>query len=517
VNADFLLVFWLLTLGVGAAVGLLLTRLARGAAARVGLLDAPDGRRKLQSHPVPVVGGPAVFAAALTALGVAAAVLPEVAAALTADGRRSAALLVACVVIVLLGLVDDRYNLKPQYKLLGQLVAIVILVGYGGMVVDRIGMLNCMFEFGPLAVPATVLGLLFCVNALNLIDGMDGLLGTIGLTALLCLGVLAGLAGHVFPAVVALSLAGALVGFLWFNLPPASVYIGDSGSMLVGLVIGAVAIPAALKGPATVALAAPIALLVLPMTDTTAAVIRRKLTGRGLAAGDRGHIHHVLQRRGLTTRAALTVVALLCGVAAAGAFASTLLRNDLYALFAGAGVVGTLFASRLFGETEFRLIVVRVRSATRNLLHRAPNHELVIRLQGTADWEQLWRALTAYAGRHHVQSLWLDVNAPLLSEDYHARWERTGGRPAGADLWRLELPLRSRGHAIGRLLVSGWYDTESVLDKFAALAQIIERAELGVAQAVEPARPAPAARTEPARVEESLVLSGSLGPVPPGV
>ena len=139
-------------------------------------------------------------------------------------------------------------------------------------------------------------------------------------------------------------------------MPPATVYMGDAGSMLIGLVIGALAISAELKGPATAGLGASVALVLLPMIDTTAAVVRRRLTGRGLATTDRGHLHHVLVRGGLSVRRALVVVAGLALIASAGALASTALNNDLFALIAVAGVVVTLVATRLFGHAEFRLI-----------------------------------------------------------------------------------------------------------------------------------------------------------------
>ena len=191
---------------------------------------------------------------------------------------------------------------RARYKVLGQLSAILVLTLGGGFVIERVGLFGMMLELGPAAIPCTALWLLACVNALNLIDGMDGLLGIVGGIALVSLAVIVAMTGYVFEATVALALAGAVIGFLWWNLPPASVYMGDSGSMLIGLVIGAVAIPTSLKGPATVALSAPLAILVLPMFDTTAAVIRRKLTGRGLATADRGHLHHVLMRNGLTAQ-----------------------------------------------------------------------------------------------------------------------------------------------------------------------------------------------------------------------
>src|SRR5207247_2395036 len=140
-----------------------------------------------------------------------------------------------------------------------------------------------------------------------------------------------------------------------------------------GLVIGALAIPASLKGPATVALGAPVAILVLPMLDTTAAVIRRKLTGRGLATADSGHLHHVLQRNGLTVRRVLALVAGLGLVASAGALATTILHNDLFAFVAAFGVVVTLVATGLFGHAEFRLIWKRLRAAVRALQATNPD------------------------------------------------------------------------------------------------------------------------------------------------
>src|SRR5439155_8367461 len=140
--------------------------------------------------------------------------------------------------------------------------------------------------------------LLGAINSLNLIDGMDGLLGSVGLILSLALAVMAALAGHWGAAAVAVALAGALLGFLPFNLPPASVFLGDSGSMLVGLVLGTLAIQSSLKAPATIALATPVALLILPIFDTTVAILLRTMTGRSLYTTDRGHLLHRLLRFG---------------------------------------------------------------------------------------------------------------------------------------------------------------------------------------------------------------------------
>jgi UDP-GlcNAc:undecaprenyl-phosphate GlcNAc-1-phosphate transferase len=441
-------------------------------------MDVPDGRRKHQAHAIPTAGGPAVFLAALIAICAASAADHEVADAFSAHTSRNVALLVASAMIITLGLLDDRFNLKARYKLIGQVAAILVLVVPGGFLIEKISCFGWHIEFGTLAIPATGFWLLTCVNALNLIDGMDGLLGLIGLVALGSLAIIACMAGQLFPAAIALAMAGAIIGFLWFNLPPASIYMGDAGSMLIGLIVGAIAIPAAFKGPATVAFLTPVAILILPMTDTAAAVIRRKLTGRGLATTDRGHLHHVMQRHGLTTPKVLAVTTLFGLCAACGAFATTLLNNDVYAFVAACGVVMTLVGTRLFGHAEFRLVVQRLREVVRTLFRGSSHGELCVHLQGTADWDRVWQGLTACADELDVQSIRLDVNAPALHENYHARWERAGRKPPEATHWRFEIPLSNETQPIGRLTVVGGRGNEPIMDRLMALAHVITAVEV---------------------------------------
>jgi UDP-GlcNAc:undecaprenyl-phosphate GlcNAc-1-phosphate transferase len=494
---------WLVVLG--AALGLGLTRAARAVAFRAGMVDPPDRRRKTQVAAVPTGGGVAVLFAALAALGAVSLFEPDVAAALTADPRKSLALLAAAVLIAGVGLLDDRYNLRARYKLLGQTGAILVLVVGGDFVIHRVSVLGWAVELGPSGVAVTTLWLLACVNALNLIDGMDGLLGTVGGIALVSLAIIAALTGNLFAAAVALALAGAVFGFLWWNLPPATIYMGDAGSMLIGLVVGAVAIPASLKGPATIALGAPLAILVLPMFDTTAAVVRRKLTGRGLATTDRGHLHHVLMRNGLTPRRVLVIVAVLGLVAAGGALASTALHNDLFALVAGGGVVVALVAGKLFGNAELRLIHKRIAASVRGLWpSRVRPWEMAVRLQGTADWDDVWEDIVGVAAELNLQSLSLDVNAPAMHENYHARWTNPASAPDD-NLWRLEIPLfGGRGVPIGRLAVAGRRDDDQPLaDTLLTLTKIVETAELRAAEATAP-KAEPAVPPAPAEDKDAV-------------
>src|SRR5437868_2212657 len=151
-----------------------------------------------------------------------------------------------------------------------------------------------------MAVPVTLFLLLGAIGSLNLIDGMDGLLSTVGVLVSLAVAGMAVMGGHWLAACAAVALAGALLGFLRYNFPPATIFLGDSGSMLIGLVLGVLAIKSALKTPTTVALMAPAVLLTIPIFDTFAAILRRKLTGRSIYSTDRGHLHHCLLSRGLS-------------------------------------------------------------------------------------------------------------------------------------------------------------------------------------------------------------------------
>src|SRR5437773_318504 len=216
-------------------------------------------------------------------------------------------------------------------------------------------------------------------------------------------------------AAIAAAMAGSLLGFLFFNFPPATIFLGDCGSMLIGLVVGVLAIESSLKGAATVALTVPAALLVIPILDTSAAIVRRKLTGRSIYATDRGHLHHVLLRHGLSNRGVLVLVGGLCLVAGVGAFLSLYMNSELYALVSALVVVVVLVATRLFGHAEFLLLKERLLAVVFAVRHGHEHgrvHQSTVRLQGSADWNDLWRHVTDCAEQLCLRAVRLDVNAP---------------------------------------------------------------------------------------------------------
>lgn len=289
----------------------LLTPLARRLARCAGLVDRPNAQRKLHGRAMPVAGGLAVFASGCIVLGVAFVVPHAFSEALAAQSPTLMGLLLAAILICGLGVVDDLGWIRGRHKLLGQIGAVGILMAFG-VQVHRIALFGWDIELGILAYPFTLLWLLGAVNSLNLLDGMDGLLGVIGCIMTLALGGMAALSGQWGMACVAAALAGALLGFLRYNYPPASIFMGDAGSMLTGLVLGVLGIQCSLKAPATMVLIAPLAVFTIPFLDTLAAVIRRKMTGRSIYATDRSHLHHCLLSRGFSVPVVLALVSLFC-------------------------------------------------------------------------------------------------------------------------------------------------------------------------------------------------------------
>ena len=286
----------LMTTAVTTVAAAGLTALVRAAAWRWRVVDRPDGKRKFHHGRVPLWGGVAIYLALVLGLLVAMS-LPSLAG--PALRSLAAALIPAGGLACFFGALDDLWHFASRTKLALQFLAVLPVVA-AGFWIDRIVAFGCPITLGWLGVPLTILWLLGCINALNLIDGMDGLASIVGLSAAAMMSIIAVSMGNNHVAVIALVLAGALAGFLVYNLPPASIFLGDSGSTMIGLVLGILGIQGAMKTSTTLAITAPAVIMTLPMFDVVMAVVRRKLTGRSYAAADRQHIHHRLLDRGLT-------------------------------------------------------------------------------------------------------------------------------------------------------------------------------------------------------------------------
>jgi UDP-GlcNAc:undecaprenyl-phosphate GlcNAc-1-phosphate transferase len=484
---------------------LAVTPLARMLARRIGLVDHPDGRRKLQYQPIPVAGGLAILFSAATVLGVALLIMPA-GSPRPLEGNRLLGLLLGCLVICAVGVADDLGCLRGRHKLLGQLVAAGVVLVFG-VQVQSVNLFSATIELGLLSAPFTLFFLLGAINSLNLIDGMDGLLGTVALIVMGAFAVLAFLGNHWTAAYVGLALAGAILAFLRYNLPPASIYLGDCGSMLIGLVVGVLAIQSSLKAPATIALATPLAIMTIPILDTTAAILRRKLTGRSLYATDRGHIHHCLLHKGFSHWSVLLLVSSLCLVTVVGALASLTYRSELLALLSASIVVVLLVVTRLFGHVELKLLGKRLAAVALSLFRGPPRgsvQQSSIHLQGSIDWSDYWDRLTACAIELGLTTLRLDLNAPAIQEGYHGRWVRCDGPVDEDRLWQAEIPLTAVGQVIGRVEFSSIKGEGCLVTKIGVVEKLLSQIELEVSALVVPQAPTAAGVRSAKEIEAGL-------------
>ena len=306
-----------LTLALLAAAAALTCALAvplvRRLAITRGAVDVPDPRREL-ARPTPRLGGVAVFLAAVIVLAIAGATgLVSLASA----PPRMLAFASAALLIVGLGAYDDFRPLRPPVKLVVELCAATIVVAGGDCRINALSMPGGALELGTFAVPFTVVWIVLVTNALNLIDGIDGLAAGTAAIALVAVTIIA--RGFGFPTVSASAaiLAGACLGFLVFNFHPASIFLGDSGSLLLGFALGVLSTHARAKGTAGAVTLATLLIVALPLGDTLFAIERRYFHGlrprspRSYLAGlarifqpDRRHLHHRLLRLGLGHRGA---------------------------------------------------------------------------------------------------------------------------------------------------------------------------------------------------------------------
>lgn len=294
------------------AVTYLCVPLARRLALRLDAVDYPSARR-VNKRPVPRMGGIAMAA------GIAVALLVEVAgefflgwAGFYVHGDNAVnhpGVMVGLLVIVLVGALDDVYSLKPSVKLAGQILGATIIAGSGlllSSIANPVG--PGYIEFGWFAYPLTVLYLVCFMNVINLIDGLDGLAAGISTIASFFLFIIAFGRGMEETAMLSIILLGVTLAFLRYNFTPASIFMGDSGSLLLGAMIGVISLMGVMRSPTVIVLAVPLVIAAIPIADTAAAIARRLYHHRPIQQADRKHLHHLLLSRGLGVRKSVLIV-----------------------------------------------------------------------------------------------------------------------------------------------------------------------------------------------------------------
>ena len=426
----------LLILGISSFLfALILTPLCRNLFRRWGLMDHPDHKRKLHPRPVPNMGGIPIVIAYLASFGILVFYKPEVSWG-TINLPLTLRLVPALALVFFAGVLDDRFRLQPVQKILAQILA----GGYAYWAGVRITGVTGQPVPDWLSAPVTIAWLIICSNAFNLIDGVDGLATGVGLFATATMLIAALLQHNILLAVATVPLVGALLGFLRYNFNPATIFLGDSGSLFIGFLLGCFGVIWSQKSATILGMTAPLMALSIPLVDLCLSIVRRFLRRQPILRGDREHIHHRLLKRGLSTRRAVLLLYGLCGVAAVLALFQSMAANHyatgVILVFCGIAWIGI----QNLGYAEFaqarRLILAGGfrESLNSSLVLRAFDESLGEAKTREERWAVLQEALRKFGlaevhwqsdGKMHREALWKvnsdagwSLRIPLGGGDY---------------------------------------------------------------------------------------------------
>ncbi len=456
----------LLVFGASFGSGLALVRLFRDLAVRFGLYDPVEGGRKLHTKPVPRVGGLAVVLALSIPLVVLASWNGTLGVVPIGRDPLLGALVGGGSLILALGVWDDLLGARAWLKFGVQILA-ALLVCAAGVTIDGFAIpFYGVLHLGWAAIPVTVFWIVLVTNAINLIDGMDGLAGSVVAMAGMTLLVMNWINGDAVAAVILAAVVGATLAFLVYNVNPASIFLGDAGSLTLGFLLAVVSIDASQKAYTVFSVVGAVLILALPIFDLSMAVVRRALTGKPLFAADQHHIHHLLLRRGLSQRQS---VILLAGAAAVIQVLALVL---IYASDAVSAFVILLLVPLVALVVRGLGYIDIIRNGRRAILLREvlaaaqerENLVLALRrdLEDLHDVDVLWTRLAEVAAGIGLERLELDVEPQLLGFSVARRrvWQRSvSPEERGIHLQNLDrsaYPLTIARRKLGVLKMS-WY------------------------------------------------------------
>jgi len=334
-------------------------------------------------------------------------------------------------------------------------------------------------ELGWLALPVTMVWLVAISNAFNLIDGLDGLAAGVGFFATLALFLMAILTFNPFVAAISATMAGALLGFLPFNFAPARIYLGDSGSLTLGLILAALSVQSAQKGPVLITVAIPLMIFGLPLLDAGVTTARRFLSGHPLFHRDEEHLHHRLLKIGLNKRAAILV---LYGMTGLFALASLLLLNyqsaaaPLVAMLCG---IMAWVMVRQMQYPEFAELDSHVRLALSTQRAVLRNHILIrrigARLADAEDIEQVWQRATIVFAALKFERAVCRISGAAANFIWFTPALDNGSNSGSraADAWTLSIPLQQEGRRVGVLELSRGLNGGPLLFRVSTLLEFI--------------------------------------------
>ena len=412
---------YFLTFAIAAVISLFLTRLSRDAALRMSWVDVPDSVRKLHARAVPAVGGVALFFSATLALTVGSWLSSSIAAPLHAGQIRLIQLGALSAVMMLVGLADDRWSLRPMAKM-GLQTAVALAAWTVGIRIEFLGAAywGNGLHLGALSLPVTVVWMVGITNAFNLLDGIDGLAAGAALFATMALLGVAIISHEVTTALILASVAGATAAFLRYNFNPASIFLGDSGSLFLGFTLSALSVQSSQKSAAAFAVAVPMVSLGLPVLDTMVVLCRRLISGKPLFTADRRHIHHLLLNRGMSVRQVAIRMYAACGVLSL----ISLLVASPYAQVVGPVLV---ILGVALGIAVQQLKIPELRALNSHFIHGLRRQRVLLTgaavvetmrsdLAEASDADQILRAIAAALAESGVVAATLSVPSALTSQ-----------------------------------------------------------------------------------------------------
>ena len=295
------------SLAVSLGLSFALTPLVKLLAVKIGAVDIPKDKRRMHDHPIPRLGGLAIF------IGFVVAVL-----AFADVNRQLRGILLGACIIVAVGVVDDSHPLGAGIKFILQIVAALIAIWHGvviEMIANPLPFLGGEYwDFGIMAVPITVIWIVAVTNSVNLIDGLDGLADGVSSIAAMTMLIIALLMENLEMAVLCAALVGACVGFIPYNRNPAKIFMGDTGATFLGYMLATVSVTGLFKLYAMISFIVPFIILGFPIYDTASAFTRRILKGQNPMKADRSHTHHKLIDMGMNQKQAVATLYLIAGV-----------------------------------------------------------------------------------------------------------------------------------------------------------------------------------------------------------
>lgn len=327
---------------IAAVLSYFFTPPVKNFAHKVGAIDVPKDARRMHKKPIPRLGGLAIYGGFLCSILIFGQL-----------DETMLCVLLGAAIIVALGIFDDVLALGAKLKFVVQIVAAAIPVCIGDLQIGLFTNLNPLSDtpfvhLGILAVPVTIIWIVGITNAVNLIDGLDGLAVGVSSIAAITMLAVALLTGNMPIAITMAALAGACIGFMPYNLNPAKIFMGDTGSTFLGYMLATVSIMGLFKFYAVISFAVPFLILGLPIFDTANAIIRRVAAGRSPMSPDRGHVHHKLIDMGFNQKQAVAILYAISATLGLTAVVLTssgevkaivLLLAVLVAILVGAGII----------------------------------------------------------------------------------------------------------------------------------------------------------------------------------